>query len=81
MPGDADHEVAQDVAAARRVDDLGMELDAVQVALRRGEAGVRRRVGLGGGVEAVRQPRDRVAVAHPDRLLAVDVRRRGRRRW
>ncbi len=34
-PGDADHEVAQDVAAARRVDDLGMELDAVQVARRR----------------------------------------------
>ena len=32
-PGDADHEVAQDVPAARRVHDLGMELDAVEVAL------------------------------------------------
>ena len=40
--GDTDHEVAQDVAAARRVDDLGMELDAVQVALRVGQAGERR---------------------------------------
>ena len=45
--GDADHEVAQDVAAARRVDDLGVELDAVQVARRVDEAGVGRRVGLG----------------------------------
>ena len=33
MPAMLDHEVAQDVAAARRVDDLGVELDAVQVAL------------------------------------------------
>ena len=32
-PGDAHDEVAQDVAAAGRVDDLGMELDAVEVAL------------------------------------------------
>ena len=30
--GDPDDEVAQDVAAARRVDDLGVELDAVEAA-------------------------------------------------
>ena len=46
--GDVDHEVAQDVAAARRVDDLGVELDAVQVPLGRRQAGERRGVGLGG---------------------------------
>ena len=46
--GDADDEVAQDVAAVWRVDDLGMELDAVQAAVGVGEAGERRRVGLGG---------------------------------
>ena len=46
MPED---EVREHVAAARRVHDLGMELDAVQVARRVGEARVRRRVGLGGG--------------------------------
>ena len=40
--GDAGHEVAQDVPAARRVDDLGMELDAVQVPVRRLQAGERR---------------------------------------
>ena len=73
-PRDADDEVAQDVLAARRVDDLGVELDAVQVPLGVGEAGVGRRVGLGGGREALREPGDRVAVAHPDRLLAVDAR-------
>ena len=47
-PGDPDDEVAEDVAAARRVDDLGVELDAVQVAGRVDEAGERRRIGLGG---------------------------------
>ena len=46
--GDADHEVAQHVAAVRRVDDLGVELDAVQAALRVDEAGERGRVGLRG---------------------------------
>ena len=30
-------------------------------------------VGLGGGLEAVGQPRDRVAVAHPHRLVAFDA--------
>ena len=72
--GDADHEVAQDVPAARRVDDLGVELDAVQVPR---PASAR----PANGVESVwavdakpsGQPRDRVAVAHPDRLLALEA--------
>jgi hypothetical protein len=49
-----------------------MELDAVQVAARISQAGVRCRVGLGGGAEALRRSEDRVAVAHPDRLLSLD---------
>ncbi len=72
-PGDPDDEVAEHVAAAGRVDDLGVELDAVEVPLGGGQAGVRVRVGLGGAGEALRQPGDGVAVAHPDGLLAVDV--------
>ncbi len=71
-PGDAPHEVAQDVLAARGVDDLGMELDAVQVTVRRLQPGVRRRIALRGRDEALGQPGDRVAVAHPDRLLAIE---------
>jgi hypothetical protein len=70
---DAGDEVAQHVAAARRVDDLGVELDAVQVSVGCGEARERRRVGLGGRVEALGKPGDRVAVAHPDRLLALQA--------
>ena len=52
--GDPDDEVAQDVAAPRGVDDLGMELDAVEVAVRRLEAGERRRVRLGGRARSPR---------------------------
>ena len=37
------------------------------------QAGERRGIGLGRGVEAFRQARDRVAVAHPDGLLALDA--------
>ncbi len=71
--GNAHHEVAQHIAADRGVDDLGMELDAVQVAARVGQAGVRRGVGLRDRPEALRRADDRVAVAHPDRLLALDA--------
>ena len=55
--GDADDEVAQDVAAARRVHDLGVELDAVQVPIWRLQARVRGRVGLGRRLEALGQTR------------------------
>ena len=41
--GNVDHEVAEDVPSVGRVDDLGMELDAIQVAIGRGQPGVRRR--------------------------------------
>ena len=50
--GEPDDEVAQHVAAVRRVGDLRVELDAVQVAGRVGEAGVRRGVRLGGGLRS-----------------------------
>ena len=70
---DADDEVAQHVLAAGRVDDLRMELDPVQVPVRRLEAGERGRVGLGGRREPFRQPGDRVAVAHPDGLVGLDA--------
>ena len=72
-PGDPDHEVAEDVPAARRVDDLGMELDPVQVARRVHQPGVGRGVGLGGRAEPLGQPRDRVGVAHPDRLFTLQA--------
>ena len=52
-----------------------MELDPVEVPIGIGEAGERGGIGLGGGMEAVRRPHDRVAVAHPHRLLAVDARK------
>ena len=67
------HEVAQDLAALGRMDDLGMELDAVEPAVRVRGRGVRGRVGSGGGAEAVRQPGDRIAVAHPNRLLRLET--------
>src|SRR3990172_8730283 len=41
-PRDPDDEVAEHVPAARRVGDLGMELDAVEVAAVIDEAGIRR---------------------------------------
>src|SRR5213075_734355 len=37
--GDSEDEVPEDVAATRRVDDLRVELDAIEVAVGRGEAG------------------------------------------
>ncbi len=39
---DVDDEVAQDLAAALGVDDFGVELDAVQAALRVGQGGIGR---------------------------------------
>ena len=71
--GDAHHEVAQDVAAARGVDDLRMELDAVQPPAGIGQARERGGVGLRGGLEPLGQPRDGIAVAHPHRLVAFDA--------
>ena len=72
QPGDADDEVAQDLATNGRVDHLGVELDAVEVAARIGQAGVGGRIGLRRRPEAFGRADDLVAVAHPHRLLAVD---------
>ena len=71
--GDLVEEVLQDLLAVRRVRDLGMELHAVELAcavLERGD----RRGGRGGGhLSADRRRGDRVAVAHPHRLLGRQV--------
>ena len=69
----ADHEVAQDVPAARRVHDLRVELDAVQPPAGIGQASERGGVGLGGGLKALGQPCDGIAVAHPHGLVALDA--------
>ena len=61
---DVDQEVAQEVPAQRRVGDLGVELDAVAATVAHaGDRGIRR---AGDAGEAGRQPRDVVAVTHPD---------------
>ena len=70
--GDPDDEVAQDVPPVRGMGDLGVELDPVQAAVRIDEPGERGGVGLGGRMEALGKPGDRVAVAHPDGLVPVE---------
>ena len=62
-------EVGQDLLPVRRVDHLGVELDAVEPALHRLER--RHRRGRGGGqrAEAGRRREYRVAVGHPAGLL------------
>ncbi len=52
--GDVEDEVPKDVPTARRVDHLGVELDAVQATIEVDEAGELRRVGLGRGLKAGR---------------------------
>ena len=72
-PADAQHEVGEHVAAARRVHDLGVELDAIEVARWVGQARVGRGVRLRRRLETGREARDRVGVAHPDRLLGAEA--------
>ena len=68
--GDAVEEVLQHLLAVRRVHDLGVELDAVEAALRRLERGDRCRFGSRGDASAPLGRRgDGVAVAHPAGLL------------
>ena len=71
--GDLVEEVLQQVLAVRRVHDLGVELDAVELAPRLLEGGDRRRRRAGDDARALGRRRDRVAVAHPDRLLGGQV--------
>ena len=69
----AEEEVAQDLQALLRVDDLGMELDAEEPAvavLDHGGAGVGRAARQ---AEAGRDAFEPVAVAHPDLLLVLDL--------
>ena len=71
--GDLVEEVLQDLLAVRRVHDLRMELDAVELARAILERGDRRRGRGGGHVSADRRRGDRVAVAHPDGLLGRQI--------
>src|SRR6185436_6445317 len=59
------HEIFQQLLAARRVDDLGVKLDAVEPALRILDDGVGRVVGAADGAEAAREFRELVAVGIP----------------
>ncbi len=61
-------EVAQQLTALRRVDDLGMEQHAVKPALVIGNGGVGRRLARRDGAEPGRQCVDPVAMAHPHLL-------------
>ena len=67
--GDPVEEVLQKVVPIRRVHDLGVELDAVEPALRVFEGGDRRRGRAGDDAGALGRRRHRVAVAHPGDLL------------
>ena len=71
--GDVVEEVLQDLHPARRVHDLRVELDAVELPLRRLERGDRRRRRAGDDPRALGRRDHGVAVRHPDRLLVRDV--------
>ena len=76
---DPEQEVGQDLAAARGVRHLGVELHAPELARRRGDRG-RRTVGaLAHQRESGRQRVDAIAVRHPDRDLLARAKSRGTR--
>ncbi len=60
------HEIFQQLLAARRVDDLGVELQPVEMALRILDDGERRIVRAADGAEAAREFGELVAVRIPD---------------
>jgi len=66
-------EVLEDVDPARRVHDLGVELDGVEPALAVLNGGDGRAVGGREGAEPLGGGRDRVAVTHPTLLLAGEA--------
>ena len=63
--GDAAHEVADQLAAARGVRHLGVELHGVELALFIGDGRERGALRHAHHLEAGRQPGDAIAVAHP----------------
>ncbi len=71
--GDVAQETGEDLRPVGRVDDFGVELDAVETAI--GELAGRHRRPWAGGErgEALRRLEDRVAVAHPAALLLRKV--------
>ena len=81
-PASADvvEEVLEDLLAAPRVCDLGVELHAVDGALEILEGGHRHRVGAGRDLEARRGGDDGVGVGHPHLLLQGQLAEQGRRR-
>uniref|UniRef100_A0A0N4ZGT3 NAD-specific glutamate dehydrogenase n=1 Tax=Parastrongyloides trichosuri TaxID=131310 RepID=A0A0N4ZGT3_PARTI len=75
VAGQARHavgEVLQQLGAARGVHHLGVELHAVDLARLIGDGGEGRAFRGGDDVEAFRQGRHAVAVAHPHRLAVID---------
>ena len=69
-PADAKQEVPDDVDAALSMENLGMELDAVEPAAAVLDNRVRRVLGGASGLEARGQPGELVAVRVPDAQLA-----------
>src|SRR5450830_675069 len=67
-----DNEVAQYLAAVSGVDDLRMKLDAVHATGRVGDGGIRRGIGSSHRPKALGKALDRIAMAHPDRLLRLE---------
>ena len=68
-----EHEVAEDVGAARRVGHLGVELDGVEAAVAILHPGDGGGVGRGRHAEPGRRADDAVAMAHPGRLRGRQV--------
>ena len=71
--GDLVHEVGDELRAVRRVDDLGVEHGRIDAARLVGGDGERRVLAHRLDREALGQPRDAVAVAHPDRIALADL--------
>ncbi len=71
--GDVDDEVLVHLRAARRVDDFGVELDSVELALLVRDHGIGRMFGCRDNGESRRHGDDLVAVVHPHRLPVADI--------
>ena len=72
-PADPEHEVLHELAPVLGVDDLGVELHAVDRAVFGGYGGDRRVLRMRDRVKTVGQRGEVVAVAHPDRRTVGDV--------